>query len=59
MDSYGDGWHGGYLEINGQKYCEDFTTGSEKQADLTVGSTGSTAGKFQISSFYYLRNIDL
>ena len=28
-DSYGDGWHGGYLEIKGKKYCEDFTTGSE------------------------------
>ena len=28
-DSYGDGWHGGYLVINGLKYCEDFTTGNE------------------------------
>lgn len=26
-DSYGDGWHGGYLEIDGQKFCENFTTG--------------------------------
>ena len=34
-DSYGDGWHGGYLEINGVKYCEDFTNGNEKQANLT------------------------
>jgi len=25
LDSYGDGWHGGYLEIDGERYCEDFT----------------------------------
>ena len=24
LDAYGDGWHGGYLEINGEKYCENF-----------------------------------
>ena len=24
VDVYGDGWHGGYLEINGVKYCDDF-----------------------------------
>ena len=26
--SKGDGWHGGYVEIQGIKYCEDFRTGS-------------------------------
>ena len=29
-DSYGDGWHGGYLEINGDKYCDGFRSGSKK-----------------------------
>ena len=29
-DRYGDGWHGGYLEIQGKKYCENFKWGSEK-----------------------------
>lgn len=29
-DSYGDGWHGGYIEIDGERFCEDFTTGSSK-----------------------------
>ena len=41
-DSYGDGWDsmlgwgepGGYLEINGNRYCEDFTDGSEFNATL-------------------------
>ena len=26
-DSYGDGWHGGYLVIDGNKFCDDFTSG--------------------------------
>ena len=33
-DSYGDGWHGGYIEIDGNKYCDDFTTG--KLQDLLL-----------------------
>ena len=24
-DDWGDGWDGGYLEIAGQRYCDDFT----------------------------------
>ena len=27
-DSFGDGWHGGFLTIDGQIYCDDFCTGS-------------------------------
>ena len=27
--SKGDGWHGGYIEIQDIRYCEDFQTGSE------------------------------
>jgi len=30
-DSWGDGWEGGYLEINGNKFCKDYTTGLEKE----------------------------
>ena len=41
QDSYADGWHGGYLEINGQKYCEDFT-GSLQETDLTIGALPTT-----------------
>merc|ERR1719190_41027 len=33
--SWGDGWHGGYVEIDGVKYCEDFTSGSEKYVSVT------------------------
>ena len=35
-DSYGDGWHGGYLAINGKKYCEDFFTGKEFLDELSA-----------------------
>ena len=26
-DSYGDGWNGGFIEIRGKRYCEDFGRG--------------------------------
>ena len=33
-DTYGDGWHGGYLEINGIQYCDDFLSGTEQQEQM-------------------------
>ena len=27
IDTYGDGWHGGYLLIHETKHCESFTSG--------------------------------
>ena len=35
--SYGDGWHGGYLEIDGVKYCDDFTDGSIQTVAVNFG----------------------
>ena len=35
-DSLGDGWHGGYLEINGKKYCEHFSFGKEFLDELSA-----------------------
>jgi len=35
-DSYGDGWHGGYIEVNGKKYCESFSSGSEKNIQIII-----------------------
>ena len=32
--SYGDGWHGGYLEIDGTQYCKDFTSGSSESVTV-------------------------
>ena len=33
--SYGDGWHGGYVEIDGVQYCKDFTSGHKKTVSVT------------------------
>jgi len=33
--SYGDGWHNGYIEIDGTKYCEDFLGGGSKSVTVT------------------------
>ena len=34
IDTYGDGWHGGWLKIGGTKYCQDFTTGHLKTVEF-------------------------
>jgi hypothetical protein len=36
-DCYGDGWKGGYLLINGIKYCDNFT-GMKHEVDITVSN---------------------
>ena len=36
-DAY-DGWHGGFIEINGMKYCEDFDDGPLKVVSLYTGN---------------------
>ena len=38
-DSVGDGWHGGYLEIQGKKYCDDFRSGHLKTVQITIAGT--------------------
>merc|ERR1719357_841781 len=30
-DKYGDGWHGGSIEIGGKEYCKDFERGHKKR----------------------------
>ena len=36
-----DGWHGGYIEIQGQKYCNDSWSGSEKKEQVTITGKNS------------------
>ena len=36
--SFGDGWHGGYLEINEVRYCEDFSSGHKQTVTVEWGS---------------------
>lgn len=40
IDSYGDGWHGGSVTIEGNQYCQDFTS-----------QTGEDAGKLMTAVF--------
>jgi len=37
-DTYGDGWHGGYLKIGGKnkKFCKSFTNGHKKTESVTI-----------------------
>ena len=44
-DTYGDGWHGGYLKIGdeGKKWCKNFKNGHEKEVTVTL--TGTTPCK--------------
>ena len=32
--SWGDGWHGGYVEIDGVKYCDGFRTGHKESVPV-------------------------
>ena len=49
-DSYGDGWHGGYIQIGESetKYCENFEDGHEEATEVTM------TGKFCSIYIYYL-----
>eukprot|EP00421_Protoceratium_reticulatum_P042760 CAMPEP_0168443724 /NCGR_PEP_ID=MMETSP0228-20121227/44678_1 /TAXON_ID=133427 /ORGANISM="Protoceratium reticulatum, Strain CCCM 535 (=CCMP 1889)" /LENGTH=184 /DNA_ID=CAMNT_0008458139 /DNA_START=132 /DNA_END=683 /DNA_ORIENTATION=+ len=38
-DSYGDTWHGGYMIIDGTRYCSEGGNWREKRVDFTLGSS--------------------
>ena len=40
-DSWKDGWHGGFIVIQGKKYCEDFTNGHQQEQDIDIIYSGS------------------
>ena len=40
-DSYGDGWNGGFLEINGEEHCRQFRDGHEEKKEVTMSGTTS------------------
>ena len=52
-DRAGDGWHGGYIEIGGVKYCEDFKTGSSQSHQVVM--PGKVKFKDTISSSNYVK----
>ena len=42
-DSYGDGWQGGFIEIYGRRYCEDFKSGKLSTAPVNIGTSTPTS----------------
>ncbi len=38
LDSYGDGWNGGSIEIQGQTYCEDFSSGASVTTEVIINT---------------------
>ena len=40
-DTYKDGWHGGFIAIQGKQYCEDFTDGHQQAQDIDIAYSGS------------------
>ena len=42
MDSWPIGWHGAYLEINGQVFCEEFIS-EEQEANISIGGSPTTS----------------
>ena len=42
-DSYGDGWNGAQLTIQGVTYCDDFIQGPEKMVQVTITDSWSPA----------------
>jgi hypothetical protein len=44
-DSYADGWHGGYITINGISYCGSFSGGSSETHEVLVGEDTERDGE--------------
>ena len=45
-DSYGDGWHGGYITIDGKDYCDAFRKGDLETHEILIGADTEPEGKF-------------
>ena len=58
-DSYGDGWHSGYIEVDGIKYCESFTSGNEETSEIIVQDGGKYFSIFLIILCGYFENTSL
>ena len=47
QDSYGDGWNGGFIEIQGSNYCKGFLDGSSENAIITIEGGDDFAGRYR------------
>ena len=53
-DSFGDGWHGGFIQMQEKKYCEESFKFNLKKIVTIVGNTGQ--GIFD-SGIFFIRGI--
>ena len=54
-DSRANGWHGGYIEVDGIKYCESFTSGDEETNEIIVKDDGKYFSIFLDRSYGFLK----
>ena len=52
-DSFGDGWHGGYIEIGGTEYCQDFNAGKLKSVTVNFNWIISIQCQIDIVNIYF------
>ena len=55
MDSSKDGWHGGYVKIQGIKYCENLKTGHEEEKEITITGKYIVILDWISGDFYYCK----
>ena len=53
-DTHGDGWHGGYININGISYCGSFKNGTSVTHEVLVGDATQPDGK--IFKYYSIKS---
>ena len=45
VDAAGNGWNGGFLEIEGTVYCKDFRIGHQQTYDIDISGNFTIASK--------------
>merc|ERR1739844_164761 len=50
-DTYKDGWHGGFIAIQGEEYCKDFFHGHEQKQDIEIISSDEPTCKCKDLTF--------
>jgi len=54
---YGDGWHGGFLTIDGNKYCDDFTNSAGQMPGMVMRKTITLGGDMKITGDPHVVNM--
>ena len=48
-DSHGDGWQGGFIQIQGKKYCDDSSRWSRLNKKVTIAETEGSGTQIILS----------